>query len=288
MGIKTALKARIRGGLILAASRLPHRGGGTQCLMYHSIVRSEERDPRQLTVSVGLLARQLEYLRDNGYRVEEAAALVTRPQGARASDRRSVALTFDDGYANNSLALPLLQDFGYRATIFLVADVLAGRLRPEGSVSYLDVAQAREMLASGVVSFGCHSASHRNLRGLSGRELEEETVGAKQRIEDALGAPVNLFAYPFGSFDAWNGRVRDAVEQAGFAGAFTSIYGANIPGRDPFLLRRSRVSWAEEVRAFRRLLSGGYDWLAAVQWLQARRAPNRAVQETAGYGGMVT
>jgi peptidoglycan/xylan/chitin deacetylase (PgdA/CDA1 family) len=106
---------------------------------------------------------------------------------------------------------------------------------------------------------------------VSDKELVEETSGAKALIEDAIGAPVTLFAYPFGSYDAWDPRVRYAVANAGFDGAFTSIYGANGAKRDPFLLRRSRVSWAEDIPAFGRMMNGGYDWLATIQWLQARR-----------------
>lgn len=277
MSGKVVLKAAAKEAILRAASMRPGDTAGTRCLMYHSVVPTEIQDDLQITVSTDLVRRQFAYLRDNGHPVEDGGAFVAAIRAGREPQPRSVVLTFDDGYLDTrDLALPLLVKFGYRATIFVIADALAGRARPEATREYLNAGQAREMLTSGLVSFGCHSASHRNLRGLSDDELARETAGAKAQIEDALGVGVTLFAYPFGSYDAWDDRVRAAVERAGYDGAFTSIVGPNMARRDPYLLRRSRISWAETIPSFGRLLTGGYDWYAGVQWLHARRARLRS------------
>ena len=276
MSLKVSLKAAAKEAIVRAASVLPGDASSTRCLMYHSVVQTEMQDDLQLTVSSDLVRRQFGYLRDNGYAVTDAAALVSAIRAGREPRARSVVLTFDDGYVDNrDVALPLLAEFGYRATLFVTADALTGRGRPEANRDYLTAAQARDMLTSGLISFGCHSASHRNLRGLGEAELAHETAGAKAQIEDALGVGVTLFAYPFGSYDAWDDRVRAAVQRAGYDGAFTSIVGPNTARRDPYLLFRSRISWAEEIPSFSRLLTGGYDWYARVQWLHARGGRSR-------------
>ena len=268
---KRQLKLALKRTLVRAWSQLPRPSAGSRCLMYHSVVASEERDPGEMNVPVTLFEHQLEFLRDAGYVLEDAADAAARIRSGNEPDPKSVTLTFDDGYEDNHrLALPVLERFGYRATVFLVADAfLPPRIRPVAGATYLDLSQAREMLASGLISFGCHGATHRNLRELSEAEVDRETRGARIRLEDALGVPITLFAYPFGSFDAWDERTRRAVRRAGFVAAYTSIVGPNTARRDVTQLRRSRMSWAEDVASLSRLLHGGYDWYAAVQWLSA-------------------
>jgi peptidoglycan/xylan/chitin deacetylase (PgdA/CDA1 family) len=215
------------------------------------------------------------YLASNGYRVVDAAEVVGQLRRGEPVPPKTVLLTFDDGYADNLyLALPVLQEYGFPATVFFMTAALDGRdegVQTGWGGTYLRWYQAREMLATGLIKPGCHSATHRKLSMLGGDELCEETLGAKKRLEGQLGSRVELFAYPFGCHDAWNGTVREAVVSAGFAGAFTSVFGANRAGADCFLLRRLRVSWVDDIPEFDLLLRGGYDWYALVQRCQALR-----------------
>jgi peptidoglycan/xylan/chitin deacetylase (PgdA/CDA1 family) len=254
-------------------------GGGKhalRCLMYHSIVAEPLNDPDQMTTPLGLFRDQMAHLASQGYRVADAADVVGRLRRGEPIQSKTVVLTFDDGYADNlHLALPVLQEHGFSATVFFVTSALDGRIEHAYTGwkgRYLGWDEARELLATGVMKAGCHSRTHRRLRGLPPDELREETLGAKRRMEDRLGCAVDLFAYPFGAYNACDGTVRVAVEQAGFAGAFTTIFGANEAEADCFWLRRSRISWCEDIPEFDLLLGGGYDWYALVQWCQARRS----------------
>lgn len=268
MRLRTAAKTVIKRGIVRAASRFSTRQG-LRTLVYHHVVRRELYDSSELTASVRLFEDQCDYLRDNDYRVAPAAEVVGSLHAG--TDRaRTVVLTFDDGYVDTQAhAVPILERFRYPATIFVVADAMMGRA-PLPEETYFGVAAARDMVAGGLITIGCHGATHSNLRGLSDEALRRETVGAKETIEDALGVPIRLFAYPFGSYDAWDSRVRDAVESAGFEAAFTSVAGPDTTGQDPFLLHRYRVSWAEQIPYFSRLLTGGYDWYSGWQRLRAR------------------
>ena len=66
---------------------------------------------------------------------------------------------------------------------------------------------------------------------------EHPTHGFK-RIEDELGRPVRHFAYPYGKHDQ---RVVDAVREAGYVTACTTVRGAVREGADPFLLPRLTI-----------------------------------------------
>jgi peptidoglycan/xylan/chitin deacetylase (PgdA/CDA1 family) len=96
--------------------RLPGRGrpGVGIVLMYHRVAEPRD-DPWGLCVSPCRFAEQMEALA-RGARTVPLAAL---PE-AVAAGRAAVAVTFDDGYADNlSAALPVLERHGIPATVFL-------------------------------------------------------------------------------------------------------------------------------------------------------------------------
>jgi peptidoglycan/xylan/chitin deacetylase (PgdA/CDA1 family) len=120
-----------------------------------------------------------------------------------------VAITFDDGYEDNhSYALPILVKYETPATFFITAGLVdrdPAVLRrfqqllgcgPD-DVAPLDWAQVRELRDSGM-DIGSHTYSHPNLARLSREETEEELRTSRDLISDRLGAPIDLFAYPFG------------------------------------------------------------------------------------------
>ena len=87
-------------------------------LAYHA-VSSSWSSP--LAISVAHLRCQLAYLRRNGY-VGLKFAEAERRRGDGSLPERTVVVTFDDGYASNRRALPLLEEVGFPATVFVVTD----------------------------------------------------------------------------------------------------------------------------------------------------------------------
>lgn len=86
-------------------------------LMYHRVA-TVERDPWGLCVSPEAFAAQLEHLR-NHYQVLPLPALLAALQSDTLPPR-AVAITFDDGYADNHwTARPLLEVYGLPATFFI-------------------------------------------------------------------------------------------------------------------------------------------------------------------------
>ena len=77
-------------------------------------------------------------------------------------------------------------------------------------------------LAGRGIEMGSHTLSHAHLTRLSDAELDDELTAAKAKIEEALGRPCRLLAYPYGEEDA---RVQAAVRRAGYEAAFA------LPGR---------------------------------------------------------
>jgi peptidoglycan/xylan/chitin deacetylase (PgdA/CDA1 family) len=119
---------------------------------------------------------------------------------------KSLVITFDDGYHSvYEQAFPVLQAYNLTATVFLtvgehVANQSFGRLPTLNGMTMLDWKEIREMYRWGI-TFGAHTQTHPDLTQLSPAHIEREIRDSKAIIEDALGAPVNCFAYPFGRFN---------------------------------------------------------------------------------------
>src|SRR2546422_6344385 len=97
-------------------------------LLYHKIDRIPPgaRYPRNY-VTPERFEAQLAFLRRRGYESISFADYLAYRRGAGRLPRRPVIVTFDDGYrSNRDVALPLLQQYGFRATIFLVAERIGG------------------------------------------------------------------------------------------------------------------------------------------------------------------
>jgi hypothetical protein len=169
------------------------------------------------------LEPRLQHLVDNGYRTvtsEEIARLVI--DGVRPSDR-AVALTFDDAWASAwDVALPLLKQYGLRATVFAIP----ARVAEEGVASpFVTWGQLRELHSSGVFDVQSHTRSHAMIFGSA--EIVDFVTPAFS-AEPLLNRPIV----------AMNGHLE--------------VIGADALGT-PLHVRRSRMSDARRFLADERL-----------------------------------
>ena len=77
------------------------------------------------------------------------------------------------------------------------------------------------------ISFGAHTHTHPILTRISTEEAEREILLSKQIIENELGTPVRLFAYPNGKQGDFNARIQEILIRSGFDAAVTLIHGSN-------------------------------------------------------------
>ena len=209
---------------------------GSAFLMYHQLGEPAAGGDALYTVPRAAFAAQMHHLRDEGYEVLSVGqALAGRPDG-----RPRVVMTFDDGSATDrSEAAPLLAALGFGATFYVVAGFL-------GRPGFVTEAEARELVGMGF-EVGSHSMSHRYLSDLDAAGLREEVYASKQRLEDVLGRRARHFACPGGRC---NGRVTEAVRDAGYESLATSHVGLNTPATDAFHLTRIAVQRPLSLDAF--------------------------------------
>lgn len=204
---------------------------GTVFFMYHELGLPNRvpchREPgyTRYVVSASDFRTQMEALAQQGWR----GANVTQATGS--FDGKSVCVTFDDGCETDLLsAAPILKEFGFDATFYITVGFL-------GKSGYLSEEQVRSLHTLGF-EIGCHSLTHPYLPDMDDLRLQDETAGAKERLEQITGHSVEHFSCPGGR---WDRRVVEAVKSARFRTMATSRTGINFASTDPFRLTRVAV-----------------------------------------------
>jgi peptidoglycan/xylan/chitin deacetylase (PgdA/CDA1 family) len=221
--------------------------------MYHHIGKppaGADEYRRDLTVSPTAFEEQLRTLKEEGYQTIGLNDLTLHLTTGKELPKRSVILTFDDGYRDAyTQAYPLLQRYGFTATFFLTTKPIDGS-DPE----WLSWEQVSAMHAAGM-EFEPHSYDHPDMRGRSFEFLVYQILASKGAIEARTGEPCRFFAYPSGRYDDF---VIDVLRSASFWGAVLTEQGATHTSDGLFTLRRVRVHGDADLGTFVRTLR--LDW----------------------------
>lgn len=95
------------------------------------------------------------------------------------------------------------------------------------------------MLSDGGMEIGGHTVTHPILGKLSVSEAETEIAGGRDRLEEIIGAPVRLFAYPNGKpGDDYRSEHVDIVRRLGFWAAVSTSWGVARRDADYYQIPR--------------------------------------------------
>jgi peptidoglycan/xylan/chitin deacetylase (PgdA/CDA1 family) len=212
-----------------------------------------------ITVSPAHFGAQMAFLKKGGYQTLDPDQLLAVLEGREKPSKRSVLITFDDGFLDNYLfAYPVIKKLGLNATIFVVTGwVEAASGQPMDSGNFSPVShkeaqkmvrsghaaeviinwdQAREMEESGSIRIESHLNSHQ--KNLSREQLGEELVLSRKLIEKNLRKKCQYLGWPWGNFDR---EAIDLAKKSGYKGMFTVFRGINGQGSDPARIRRIAV-----------------------------------------------
>jgi peptidoglycan/xylan/chitin deacetylase (PgdA/CDA1 family) len=182
-------------------------------LMYHSVAPYDE-DPHEVTITPERFEQHMLWLGSRGLRgVSMAELLSARAQG---HSRGLVGLTFDDGYQDFvAYAMPLLQQYGYSATVFVLAGRLGGHNAWDSTGPRKGLLTADQvcLAAESGMEIASHGLDHASLAEADDRRLSAETVRSRAILQELTGQEVRGFAYPWGHLDA---RAVNAVQAAGY------------------------------------------------------------------------
>lgn len=218
--------------------------------MYHQVGHfARPNAHRALYCDVRRFRAQMGYFKRFGYHVLSLDEAYAGLFGGRGLPGRSVVLTFDDGYRNfYEHALPVLQEYGFPAAVFVITDLVGGRadwLKQGGAeaVPMMNAAMLRELEGSGV-TLGSHTCSHAKLSRIAPASIGAEVQDSKRALEDLTGHEIRHFCYPFGLY---NDAARDAVGEAGYRTALTCIRGDANEADNPLEIPRKAISYGDSL-----------------------------------------
>ncbi len=244
---------------------------GCAILTYHSI------DDSGSVISTPLKSfrEQMKSLRRAGFTVITIRELAAALQEGKPLTARTVSLTFDDGFENfYTAAFPVLEENGFRATVFLVTDFCgrhndwSGNPKSFPRSKVLSWSKIKELSGLGV-EFGNHTCTHPDLTRIPLDQAEREINDSKSTIENSLGRDVTSFAYPFGRSNA---RIREIAATGHETGCSTDL-GKVGPKSDRLDLERIDAYYLSKPGTFDRLPTKGFDrYLAFRQRLRDLKA----------------
>lgn len=235
-----------------------------------------------LSKPAAAFADDLDYF-SRHYRLLTLAAFCEELRAGKPRRRRTLVITFDDGYRDNYLtAVPALLAAGAPATFFVSTGFVdSPRLFPHdarsaGSQTHENLRwdDLKEMQASGF-EIGSHTVDHVNLAQLEDAELASQARQSLQALDSRLGARPRAFAFPWGKPADISPVAVSAVRSAGYYAASSAFGGCNSRRSDPFDIRRVDVGNGSLSRWAVRARVAGFD---PDYWrMKLSPRPNRAI-----------
>jgi peptidoglycan/xylan/chitin deacetylase (PgdA/CDA1 family) len=170
----------------------------------------------RLVMSASAFEEQMRYLKREGYHVITLKQFLEFTALRQQLPRKTVVLTFDDGWKSfKEYAYPILKELGFPATLFIYTDFIGARIA-------LSWAELKELAQEGF-DIQAHSKSHDDMRKKPSeseedynRRMQVELVQPPSVLQQRVGTPAKILAYPYGSHD--EGLVK-RVKEAGYIAA---------------------------------------------------------------------
>lgn len=244
-------------------------------LNFHDLGTRASNDRACTRYPTDLFQSFLRLAHSRGWRTVALSSAVEKLQRGEALPAYTFSLTFDDGYESfYSIAMPLLLELGFTATLFVNAGEGpsgdSNSLQTLHGLDMLTWAQLRDICANGF-EVGSHGRLHEDMRELSDTQLLGQLHGSKAALETHLNTPVTSFAYPYGRQDH---RVREAT-QTYYQLAFTDELAVIEGTSNPFELARIDMAYFDRKPLLPLLLSRALPVYLSVRrlFIPSARAP---------------
>ncbi|MCU6708613.1 polysaccharide deacetylase family protein [Paenibacillus sp. J5C_2022] len=241
--IESAFSADVNIGMRHVTSDGVYYTDRVAILMYHEIQDEPEADH---ILSTEAFRQQMGLLREYGFHVISMEDYIRFKEEGAPVPPNAVLITFDDGYESfYSKAYPILQDYGYTATNFVIVSLIS---KANEKLPRLSWDQMREMKAAGMsfYSHTYHSHYYAEVNAAGERQpvlanplyrvregqletdeaymerITQDLSLAEQRLKEELGNERSLLAYPYG---AYNEHVLEVIGKLDIQHTFTVRHG---------------------------------------------------------------
>jgi peptidoglycan/xylan/chitin deacetylase (PgdA/CDA1 family) len=173
---------------------------------------------------------------------------------------RRVVFSFDDGNKSDvTTALPILLEFGFRASFFILSDRI-------GSPDFVDAADIARLRDAGMM-VGSHGAAHVRWITLEDAELAEQVDRSVRVLSAILNRPARSVAPPFG---AYNRRILRLLRRLGVTEVHTTDDGPVRSGA--WVKPRFSITMDTPLEAVEARLAGQLGWDMRLRTLARRYA----------------
>ncbi len=234
---------------------LPEPAGGVTAtvrvpiLMYHYISDPPEDADiyrEDLSVSPADFRQQLQYLADNGYSTIDLYDLALAVARRKALPPKPVILTFDDGYLDHyTNAFPLLQEFGFTGTFFIITAYVDNQ-----NPAHMSWSMITEMAAAGM-RIESHTKTHPDLSEANREELVWQILGSQETLAAHIGYTPRFLCYPGGRYSE---ETIDMLQELDFWGAVTTAGGNYHTYEGRYEWSRVRMRYTTTLPIFAALL----------------------------------
>lgn len=217
-------------------------------LMYHALEDSKhpagakDAGEQLYVVSRDTFHAQMEYLSRNGFIVLLLDDLLQMPEWPR----KGIVLTFDDGHQSNyTIALPILEEFGFKAHFFITTGWL-------DTPDFLTSSQVQKLVEKGMV-IGSHGVSHSFFSDMEAKQIQEELEQSQKILEQCSLSPTKSFSAP-------GGRVQSNVislgKKIGYELFCTSEFALLTQALLPESIPRLAVQENMDIATFQKMVHG--------------------------------
>ena len=252
-------------------------------LMYHSVDFKCDPAYRRWAVSPSIFSHHMSLIAEANCNPITVSQFIEMRNAVEKLPQNAVVITFDDGlqdFLNG--AVPILQHYGFAATLYVVAGLVGKASRwladlGEAERPMLTWQELREVASLGI-EIGGHSMTHPKLDILTIRDAAREIQLSKSTLEANLEQAVRSFAYPHGYSTS---ALRQTVQETGYTSACRVRHALSSSNEDSFALSRIIVEPEMNDATFIALLQGRglpvappTERLITTAWRQVRRIRN--------------
>ena len=248
--------------LIIEWSWFIPAAGNVAILMYHKVTHSENDS---LAITTTYLRKQFDYIKRKGYKVVSLSQLMKIEAEEKKLSEKYVVLTFDDGYKNNKeLLLPILEEYGFCATISLTVGYIGNEnIWDGGGLKLLSYADLKEMSSLQNIEFALHSYKHQSYSDMTIEEIKDDVDECKKQLKINKIPFIAVLAYPYGAYPKKNKekreRMLDILKDAGIKYALRIGNGMNaLPFKKPYEIKRINVRGSDSFSIFKTKLKKGH------------------------------
>lgn len=217
-------------------------------LMYHYIEpKADNREPgNKSIITLEAFEQNMKFLHDEGYQTVTLEQLEQYVKGQISLPKKSIVITFDDGYQNNyTLGYPILKKYNFHASQFVIGSKIEERPVHFDPAKKSFISKQEMQAASDVFEFNSHTYNLHH-KGFM-RCGESVPVGLDtsllngdiKQMKEIAGIDTPYLAYPFGYTST---QMIYKLQQNGYRMAFSVRPGFVRPGDNPMKLPRLTVT----------------------------------------------